>query len=340
MNLVNKTLFLWKRPCVIVVSGNGRSCAAEAIFQGLKNNFEVRKVSKLPLIKSRKEILIFESDLSDIKELIFFLQESNLPVLVATQTGDIPPDRYFFAGERKDVSQIRKLARILPRRGYLILNFDDETVREIKNESPARSLTYGFQKGANFQAGDVRISINGTNFKLDHEGRIVPFWIKGAFGKEQIYSVLAAVSAGVVKGINLVALFQSLNSYSSLPGKMNLINGINNSLVLDNSKNSSVFSIIEAFDILGQIGEARKIAVLGDVSGNTRYLASAYQTIGEKAADNSNLLFAVGSQAKFIAQAAKSKGMKEESIFEFDSAEEAKAALKKTAGKGDLILFQ
>jgi len=369
MNIFKKLLFLFKRPSVILVTGKGRSCATQAISKALNpvrdsendGEAEARDISNgVKSYPEKGKILIFGSDLSEPKEIekfSFLLKKSQLPILVVTHIGDIPADKDFFAGDREETLQIRKLAKILPDRAFLILNFDDETVREIENESLAHSLTYGFQERADFQASDINLNLTGTNFKMNYEGNIVPFWLKNLFGKEQIYSALTAICLGVVKNINLVEISQALGSYESLPGKMRLIKGIKNSSVLDDSENATLFSMIEGLEILGKIeieGPARnapattskmlagaggrKIAVLGDVLGIGKYTIEAHETIGEKVARASGLLFTVGSRARFIAQGAKNKGMPEQNIFQFDNIEEAKKALQKEIKKGDLIL--
>ncbi|GAH06956.1 unnamed protein product, partial [marine sediment metagenome] len=38
MNLINKIKFLWKKPKVIIVAGEGRVCTAEAIRKVLKQD--------------------------------------------------------------------------------------------------------------------------------------------------------------------------------------------------------------------------------------------------------------------------------------------------------------
>jgi len=276
----------------------------------------------------------------EVKKFEFLLKKSKLPILVATHVGEIPPDKDFFAAERKETFQIKKLAKILPKRGFLILNFDDETIREIQDESLAQSLTYGFQEEADFWASDININLNGTNFKMDYQENIIPFWLKNLFGKEQIYSALAAIAGGVAKEINLVEISQALRNYKSLPGKMRLIGGVKESSIIDDSESATAFSMIEALGVLGRIEIAgRKIAVLGDVLGIGKYTIEAHEAIGEKVSQVADLLFTVGARADFIAKGAKSKGMLEEKIFQFDDIKKAKKVLQDKMKKGDLILI-
>ena len=331
MNFLSKIRFYLRKPKVVIVTGQGRSCAKEAIFQVLKPYFEIGK-----------NILLFEADLTDYpvrEKFKFLVRNSSLPILVVTHIGDIPPDKNFFAGEKDKTLEIRKLAKSLPPYGYLILNFDDETVREIKAETNLKEITFGFQEGADFRASDIHFN-TGTNFKINYKGNLVPVWLEKLFGKEQIYSALAAACVGTIFDLNLVEISQALKNYHSLPGKMRLIEGIKGSKILDDSQSATVFSMAEAIEILGKIqGFKRKISVLGDIIGIGKYTIEAHEAIGERVAKNSDLLFTFGQRAKFIAQGAQEKGMPLDKIFQFDTIEEGLKKLKEEIKEGDLVLI-
>ena len=360
-NFLTKLIFYLKKPQVIIVTGKGRACGTEATWQILKKHFKVKKLEeKIPNILSifQKEIFLIETGLkksSFVNKLKFLVKSSKLPILVVTHVGEIPFDSDFFSGARKETIEIRKLAEIIPSFGYLILNFDDEVVREIDDITNLNTLTFGFQKGADFQATDIRTN-TGTNFKINYApkdisrpgsyalrdiscGVIIPIWLGRLFGKEQIYSALTANCVGVAAGLNFVEISETLKDYKSLPGRMSMIEGIKKSWILDDSATSSIFSMIEALEILGKTEQGeRKIAVLGDVLEAGKYTIEAHEVIGEKVAKSSNLLFTVGTRAKFIAQGAVRKGMPSEKIFQFDEIDSVIPALKKEIKKRDLIL--
>lgn len=190
---MNKIIFFIKKPPVVFVVGEGRSFTAKIVSKILEN----------------KKILIFESDVPD-----FFLRKSKLPILAITDTKD-----------SKEISQIEKLAKIIPVQGFLVLNFDNEIIREIKNTSIANFLTYGFYKKADLQVSDLNISSegvnpvrnhsisNGVNFKINYQGNIVPFWLKNISGKEQVYNILPAIAVGLIMNMNLVEISQILRGY-------------------------------------------------------------------------------------------------------------------------------
>jgi len=235
-NFLSKLIFFWKKPKIIIITGQGKTSAAEAVFQVLRQHFKIGRLTNFSPSLSfgqilSKQILIFEADLkNNSRDFEFLVKNSSLPILLVTHIGDIPFDKDFFAGDKEKTKEIRKLARILPSQGYLILNFDDETVREIKDETnlqdsnppitlpPRRApITFGFQERADFRASDIRLN-NGTNFKVNYKGNIVPIWLEKLFGKEQIYASLSAVSIGVIFDLNLVEISQLLRNYQGIAG--------------------------------------------------------------------------------------------------------------------------
>jgi len=315
-----KIKYLFKKRPTIVITGKGKSLAKEAISLLIK------------------DALIFSLKDSQIKKSEFFLKTSPISVLVITHVGEIPFDRDYFAGEKEELKNTIELAKSLPPKSYLVLNYDDEAVREIDDITNLHTFTFGFSERADFFASNLKFN-HGTNFKVNYKGKVVPFWLEGTFGKEQIYTALAAAAVGTIFGKNLVEISQEMRNYKTLPGKMRLLDGINDSKILDDAESATIFSMIEALEILGKIpGFKRKIAVLGDVTEIGKYTIEAHEAIGEKVSKNCDLLFTVGLRAKFIAKGAMEKGMDNFKIFSFDKIEDAVFKLKETIRPGDLIL--
>jgi len=207
MNIFKKFVFIINKPSVILIVGQGRLKALRAVRFLLESCLQ------------RKGIIVFESDLSKPKDIKFYLRKSKLPILLVTNTGEIPFNKFSFEGDKKEAVAIREMAKSLPAGGFLVLNFDDEAVREIKNKTKAAVLTYGFQEKADIKISDVNIDSEEMNFKVNIEGNIIPFWIKkrnsefkekflDKVDKEYIYSAAAAIAVGKIQNINLVNLSQ------------------------------------------------------------------------------------------------------------------------------------
>jgi UDP-N-acetylmuramate-alanine ligase len=198
MNFLNDLIFKIKKPKVILVAGENRKHSSKTISGVLSSHFKIGE-----------NIFVAENDLSDKKKNDFLIKNSSLFILVATNVGKIPEDKEPFAGEEIKTIKIREAAASLPKKDYLIVNFDDETVRMTRNESEANIMTFGLQEGADLRASDFT-GDGEVNFKINYRGSSVPFWFAQELNKETVYSVLAAVACGLVLGFNLVEMSQTL----------------------------------------------------------------------------------------------------------------------------------
>lgn len=330
-NIFNKIKIILTKPKVVMIAGHGQKTAAQAISQVLQNSFRLGK-----------EILVYQVDPTYINEAEFLLEHAKLVVLVVTHAGEYEPDKEFFAAEKLETAFIERLVKRLPAQARLILNFDDETVRDMKNQANIRVLNFGFGARAEIQATDVfltQLPDLGTNFKINYEGNIVPVWLKNLFGKEHIYAALSAVAVGEVLGLNLVEISSALKLYQGLTGRMKLIDGIKGTLILDDSESAMPLSMAEALSILkGLETKGRKIAVLGDIIDIGKDTLEIHENLGEMVKGSADVLFTVGSRAKFYAEGAKRKGFAPDKIFSFDEASQAGLALQEEMKQGDLIL--
>jgi UDP-N-acetylmuramoyl-tripeptide--D-alanyl-D-alanine ligase len=334
MRLIKKFIFSFFKPKIILIKGKEEDLLIEATISVLGKFLKFKKVEKIPFFFKKDEILIFKSE----NDFNFLIEKSSLPIFILTHFEDPPLQEIYFASEKKKVEPFLKIVKNLPVFSYLILNHDDETVRELSQITRAHPVTFGFSKEADLIASDIKMN-KGLNFKLQYNGSLLPVWLERVFGKEQIYTALAVFSLAKILKINLVEVSMAFKNYKSLPGKMRLIEGINGSFLLDDSESATVFSMIEALEILGKLNwPKRKIAVLGDVIGIGKYTIEAHETIGERVKKNADLLFTFGPRAKFIAKGAFENGMGEDKIFSFDKIEDGIEKLKKEIREGDLIL--
>ena len=99
--------------------------------------------------------------------------------------------------------------------GYLILNYDDKNIRELKDKVSNKVLTFGFGEGADFRASDLKIN-GGINFKINYKENVIPVWLKKGEDKNQVYAVLATACVGTIFDLNLVEISQSLGDLPPL----------------------------------------------------------------------------------------------------------------------------
>lgn len=283
---------------------------------------------------------------NDIKYLIDIIKPK---IGIVTAIGEIPVHVEFFSGPEEVAKEKSKLIKSLPPNGWAILNYDDDVVLNMKNKTRARVITYGFGENAQIKCINYENRIkeidgesvpDGIMFKVEYENNIIPFKLNNVFGKQQIYSALAAIAVGSIFDINMVNISEALINYQPPPGRMHLIKGIKHTYIIDDSYNASPLSMIAALETLAILPAKRKIVVLGDMLELGKYSLEAHRTIGEKASKIADYIFCVGDRAKFICSEAESLGFNKNNLFSFCTSDEAGKKIQEIIKKGDLILVK
>lgn len=272
-------------------------------------------------------------------------------VVIITAIGETPAHIEFFDSHKHLVEEKSGLIKTLRKDGLLILNNDDDVVSEMKSKTKSRVITYGFKEGADVRGSSDSILYTeqgvpeGITFKIDEGGSSLPVFIKGVFGRNHIYASLAALTLSSGLKLNMLNAINALKNYSVPPGRMRLLNGINGSLIIDDTYNSSPQASESAIKTLAEIKTAnRRIAVLGDMLELGHHTEEAHKNIGKVVRENLNnegdVLVVVGPRAKKIKEAAEEAEMDDENIFEFLNSREAGEFLKTFVQKNDFVLIK
>ncbi len=271
-------------------------------------------------------------------------------IVVFTALAEIPVHVEFFAGPEALFREKMKLIRDFDQNRFVILNGDDKTLFEAKTKIQAKIISFGFNEENDLVASNYHITHRhddtkelpeGITFKVDYKGNSVPVRIFGAFGKHQVYAVLAALGVGLSQDFNLVDISEALTQYKAPPGRLRLLEGVKKTFILDDTYNSSPAATHAALDVLKELpSSGRKIAVLGDMLELGKYTVAAHKTIADRAIKVADIIFCVGSRAKFISEEAKEQGFPSEKIFEFPTSGDVAKPLEKILKEGDLVLVK
>src|SRR3989344_291416 len=250
-----KALLAKNKPKILGITGSvGKSSTKEAIAAVLETKFKIRKSKKsynselglaLAILgletawrspigwiknivsgfkeiwnKNFPEFLALEMGVDRPKDFDSLLKIVKPSIAVITAIGQIPVHVEFFSGPEEVAKEKSKLVKNLHADGYGILSFDDEIVLEMKNNTRAKVITYGFGEGANIVASNYKVSLDGITFKMAYEGSIVPVKLNKVFGKQYIYSILAATAVGVIFNMNLIEIVQALQNFQPPPGRL------------------------------------------------------------------------------------------------------------------------
>ena len=183
----------------------------------------------------------------------------------------------------------------------------------------------------------------GMRFRINHSGSSIPVAIYGALGLPRIYSALAAITVGNVVGVDTITGSSALAQWSPPPGRMRILAGVRDSIIIDDTYNSSPAAALAALDTLRSIStNGRKIALMGDMLELGKYSADAHKEVGERAATSANMLITVGFRARTMAEAALDAGMSDADVRSYEQGESERAGLEleKEVQPGDIILVK
>lgn len=268
-------------------------------------------------------------------------------VVVITRIPEVPVHVEFFHSPEEVVEEKSYLPRALKPNGFLILNADDgRSLRFRSAASTPHVITYGFINSATVRAVHERVTLDrgkptGMSFHIDYDGKSIPITLAGVLGKQPIYAVLSAIATGIACGLSLVDMQQHLALHKGPPGRMRILEGINDSVLIDDSYNSSPVAAEEALRLLASLKvKGKRIAVLGDMLELGRYSVDEHKQIGTIAGGAVDKLIVVGPRSNDIAGAAHKAGLGKRYINSCSTAEEAGEVLKSELEEGDVVLIK
>lgn len=317
----------------------------------LKNFY---RSAKLVLFRDKNypEILVLEMAADRPGDIKYLTSFAHPDIAVVTAIGEMPVHLEFFLERDKYVDEKAALVVNLKPNGTAILNYDDLSVREFRDRVPSgrNRIYYGFQEGADARISDFsynvpstaeEISECGMDFEIECSGKSVRSSIKKVLGVPPLYAILTGIAVGQVFNLNLEDEAKNLENFSSPKNRLEILKGIKNSIIINDSYNSSPIACEAALDLLQKFKKNRRLAVLGSMRELGANTESAHRMIGEKSAKISDLVFFVGDETVFAVEEAEKSGKKKgENLFWFDSSDEVKKKVQEVLQEGDVVLIK
>jgi len=304
--------------------------------------------------KNYPEILILEMGADhpgDIKYLTDFIK-----CKVALVTAVAPVHIEFFHNLENIAKEKAMLVKSLDKNGVAVLNADDELVSKMGEGLDAKVIAYGFSEASSVRGYEEKISgqnlsrkdgvesIAGISFKVSYEGSTVPVFLPCVMGRHSVNAALSAVAVGLAFKMNLMRISENLRQYRPPHGRMNLIDGIKYTLIIDDTYNSSPKPVVAALEAMQKVvlpSGRHKFAVLGDMLELGAYTERAHLEVGRKVAElGIDYLITVGEKSIATANAAKGAGMSADRVYSFDDTAAAGNFLQDRIEQGDLILVK
>jgi len=311
-------------------------------FRTLKNPGNLNNEIGLPLtlwrLSEGHERAVLEMGFYLPGEIMFLCDLAEPVVGVLTNIGTVHAER---AGSQDEIARGKaELVQSLPPApdGVAILNYDDELIRAMADQTDARIFYYGLSPEADLWADQVEgLGLDGIKFRLHYKNETIHLRVP-LIGRHSVHTVLRAAAVGIIEGMSWEEIIRGLRSgHTQL--RLVAVKADCGAMILDDTYNASPKSTLAGLNLLEEM-EGRKVAVLGDMLELGRYETQGHQKVGIRAAEVVDILVTVGQLAEIIAKAAADAGFQKEYIYSFADSAGAVKFLKQFLTEDDMVLVK
>jgi len=242
-----------------------------------------------------------------------------------------------------------RLVEALPPDGTAVLNYDDPRVLAMRERTLARVITYGLSPDADLVASSIEPDHDGLHLTVHFPGAIgmgLPGYPTKAeirtrlIGRHHAYTVLAAIAVGSAYNVPWADIVDALEELRPGPGRLNPLEGVGGSLILDDSYSANPASMLAGLQALADYPAQRRIAVLGGMSQLGGYAVTGHARVAQAAAAVVDWLVTYGERGNWIAQEAEGAGLAAERILVTYTPADAARFLRERLRPGDVVLVK
>ena len=253
----------------------------------------------------------------------------------------------FFGSAQAAADEERKLVTKLSAHATAVVNADDPEVMAAVAQATCRVVRFSQLQAADVQVtngailGATAQDVQGVTAKVVVGGSSLPIVIRDTLGRHSLTAIGAAFGVAQALNLNLATVAEQVRNYQPPAGRMRLITGMKQTIIIDDTYNSSPAAAVAALDTLYELQTAgRKYAILGDMRELGSVSEDEHRKLGQYVVGKADILVTVGEQAKHIATAAVAAGMNQDVVFSFDKAEGVGNFLQDRLQAGDLLLVK
>lgn len=235
------------------------------------------------------------------------------------------------AQEELGITQFSKLA---------IINRDDIDGRHASYITNGNLTTYGTSGAAeySFMTEDFTPEKGHVGLLLAPDAQQPLSVTIHAIGEHNLRPAIAAAAVGYRLGTNSAAIISGLSRLHPLPGRMNVLRGVQQTTLLDDTYSSSPLSASSALKTLYSFQAPQRIVVFGSMNNLGADSEKEHETLGRLCDPNIlSWVVVIGDDAaRYLAPAAKAQGCQ---VMVCANALEAGAFVHRVLEKDAVILF-
>lgn len=337
-------------PVVAITGSVGKTTTKEILSSILNDTFKTLSTAGnfnneigLPLtvlrLENHHEIAIVELAMRSQGEISDLVEIAQPTCAVITNIEAVHLETL---GSIENIAQAKcEVLEKLSKDEFAFINGDNELLLQTASNYSCQKYTFGYNQECDCIIIEVKTNHNGMVIKAEIFGEQVVLDFPIPAPKLAI-NVVAAVGMAFRLGLPIDKIINNLASYKPAANRLIISHLPEGGLIINDTYNANPLSMEAALETGKQLKDSRKyVAVLGDMYELGEYETEGHEKVGELAFKNGvNILIAVGSLAKHIAQGAMDAGMDLSSVHHFDNKPEALNYLKTQLDRTEVILFK
>lgn len=240
-----------------------------------------------------------------------------------------------FGSIKNTVSAKFELVDAIPEDGFMIINGDNDLVRENAAKYKKNFVVYGLGD-FDFLAKNIQINEEGSSFDLILDGKPYPCKTN-LVGRTQVENMVAAATMAFKLGMKPAKIIEAIGSLSAVPHRLELRKR-ENMLVIDDAYNSNVTGFKEALKLLENFKDRPKVIVTPGIVDLGAKTLEIHQPLGKMAEGVCDAIILVGKSDRTNGLA--SGIANQEKIHWTDSINNLSAVLKTLNFKNPVVLLE
>lgn len=224
---------------------------------------------------------------------------------------------------------------------FSVINIDQENIKAKVDSFESLHVTYGLNRGQ-YTFNDLKFDPKTgsyTGVVTLKQGALIKATIKTS-ALHSLSALLAATAVADHLEVPVNMIKEALEGWRPSNGRMNILPGVRDTTLIDDTYNSSPMAAIAAIDTLEQVSSGRKIVIMGSMNELGDLEESTHREVGSKCSAI-DLLVTIGESAKkYIAEEAILSGLDSQKVASFDSPVQAGQFVRQFLQPGDTVLIK
>ena len=267
---------------------------------------------------------------------------------ILTAIGKIPAHVGFYDNPQQSLHENSKLLSALPKNGLGLVNADEEQINNLKFNANKKS--FGFSKTADIKCNNIKLNIDENitktylTFDVSYKNKTTKIILPNAIAKHQAYNILIAIGIAEYYNLPIPEIQEKIKKITLPNQRLNLSKGIKDTLIIDDSYNSSLIASKSAINSMNNIfnllqKKNNRVAILGDMLELGKFSYKAHFELGEYLINKIDVLITVGEESKVITKAVTKLDNKIK-LHHFNTVEELIKNIENLITTNDLILVK